>query len=189
MTIDNISAMKIKDVDVESLQRWIAEEINSLFDDVGQKADNDQQRHIAKRLKDTFIDKYRNWEPGKIHSIFQSGITGKYGKGSKITLSTLLYWITSEDKLTRGENVSYSSQYYELSKEQKEYYKRSGDKCLPFIIFCHKNWFDVSSLTPEQYELLRDRYNNDGEQAVREDLKGLPRYTSAAITHEFIKFV
>jgi hypothetical protein len=182
--IDKISATKISDISHEDLKYWLIEELNDMADDFDQTLSDEQLAHIPRRMVGILTDKFRNWEPGKIHSVFQKGITGAYGKSTKITVSLILNWITAEDRLARGENVNRF--YTEIEGEKSaEYYRQVGDRCMPFIQYCHKNCIDVSSLSQSDYFELRDRFNDGGEWAVRDELDALPRYKNMEVATKF----
>jgi hypothetical protein len=179
--IDTISATKISDLSYDDIKYWLIEEIADLCNDMGQKLDDDQKQHIPTRMMLILVDKYRNWEPGKIHSIFQKGISGGYGKGMKITIALLLSWITQEDRLYRGENVSEWWNEPEISESEKQRYREISDRCAPFVRYCHDRWIDITELSKDAYFALRDRFNKYGPLEIQYELDSLPRYKSTSV--------
>jgi hypothetical protein len=174
--IDKISVIKMSDISHDDLKLWLIEEITDLCNDMGQKLDEDQKQHVPNRLFYILIEKYRNWEPGKIHSIFQKGIAGSYGRGIKITVALLLNWITQEDKLAKGENVHGYMPDEEITSDQKQHYEETFQRCYPFINFCHTRGIDISGLERDDYYRLRNRYNKGGESEIMADIAKLPQY-------------
>jgi len=175
--------MKIRDVSEYSLKEWLLSEISTVASDFGQRLEDDQQKHIPKRLFEFLTEKYRNWDLGTIHSIFKAGVTGKYGKTSKVTVAAMLFWITSEEKLARGENVSSFPEDNTVYRE-RAYYNQIYEKCVPFINYCHDHWINTMDLSLEEYYNLRDRFNRLGESGVRSELERLPKYRSTSIFKE-----
>lgn len=174
-TLEQISDTKIRDIDSDRLHRWIAEEINTLANDYGQKLELDQVRHISSRLMGTFQStKLKNWHPATIHNIFQLGITGQYGKATKVTYSILISWIWAHEKTTRSENKHYSTD--DFVEKTPEYYKAVADRCLPFIKWCFVRDIDTDTLTPEQYNQLRDKFNEVGPDNFEPYIEHVPRY-------------
>lgn len=184
-TIDKIRELKISDIGREDLKLWLLEELDNLASDLGQKMDPDQISHIPGRMISIFQEKYRNWEAGKIHSIFQKGITGSYGKVSKITVSNLLTWITQEDRASRGENVHSFEPEPEYTKEQLKHFDETANRNLPFIKHCHENGIDLSELNYEQWRNLRDRFNRVGASEMRYELDQYPKYRNYEIVSRF----
>jgi len=181
--LDRISATPIRDISHDDLKIWIYDEVQDLYRDVDQKEDNDQLHHINRRLSDFLREKYRNMEAGKVHSIFQLGVTGKYGKPGRISLATLLNWITQEDKLTRGENVS---QYPDNSEpENDKDYRAIADRCIPFINFCMDLGADVSTIEDSEYYRLRNEFNRNGANSVRFELEKLPKIRNFDMAAKF----
>lgn len=173
---ERISEFRLSQLSQKEIQEWLNEEITSIALDFGQKLDLDQLRHIAIRLYETLITpKFRNWEPGKIHAVFQNGVTGQYGKASRVTFQLLISWIYSAERSMRGENVS-DERYKEFAQQSAEHYKNVADKCIPFIRYCHDMNLDVSVLSQPDYFSMRDSFNNYGPNSIAEDLAALPRY-------------
>lgn len=187
--IDKISASKISDLSYDDVKLWLMEEIADLCADMGQKLDDEQKQHIPARMMLIFVDKYRNWEPGKIHAIFQRGITGAYGsKTTKLTVALLLSWITSEDKTLRGENVQgFIMNDEKLPQSEIDRFSEIADRCLPFIKFCDHNAVDITGLSQDEYYALRNKYNIFGESGIRSDIERLPKYRNFEISN-MIKF-
>ena len=183
--IDKISAIKISDISHDEIKYWLMEEVTDLCMDMGQKLVDEQKDHIPNRLFYILIDKYRNWEPGKIHSIFQKGITGAYGsKSMKLTVSLILSWITQEDRLLRGENVqNYFNEDEKIPESEKERFREVGKRCVPFIRFCHERSIDISCLSLDEYRKLRDRFNRGGEIEIMADISNLPQYKNFGISN------
>lgn len=170
----DISLTKFKDLADEEIKNWIQEQVYNLADDYGQKLDNEQGRHIASRLLYTLKNtKLKNWEPETIYRIFQLGLTGQYGKTTRITYQVLISWLWTHERNTRSENKSYPDTAEETEKSPG-HYKKTGDKCLPFILYCHSRDIDITGLDPHQYADLRDKYNQNGPAWL--DAQNLPRY-------------
>jgi len=182
--LDRISATKVRDISADELKIWIFEELDDLYKDVNQKEDTEQTHHISKRLSFELFDKYKNLEIGKIHAIWQSGITGKYGEPiGKISLSKLLKWINSEQKLGHGENVS---QYPDNSEpENDKDYRAIADRCIPFINFCMELGADVSTIEDSEYYRLRNEFNRNGANSVRFEVEKLPKIRNFDMAAKF----
>lgn len=90
--------VKLKDFAKQDLQDFIEEEVVSLWNDFGQKMDEEQLKHIGSRLYEVFTTKYRSWAAGTIHASFQAGLNGAYGSSYKIHVKTLFHWLASAQK-------------------------------------------------------------------------------------------
>lgn len=181
--IDRISALKIKDIGMSDLKAWIEEEIYDCADDFGYSIDGTQAAHIAKRMYEILVNKYRFYEPGFVHSVIQRGIAGDYGKATKVTLSVLLHWITTADKANRGENIDGLNDIWKekvYSEAENQRFWDIADRCIPFIKHCLDKMIDVSELTREQYDNLRDRFNRKDDTIYR-DLERLPKFQTYGI--------
>ena len=170
--MDNFT--KISDIGVTDLQDWILQKVNEIADDLGQKLDENQFKYIPLRLYQFLSEKFKNWPLGNVESIFKAGVCGKYGKVTKITVSTLLFWLTTEEKSRRGENVE-KFIFQDNTPENSEHFNRSATKCVPFINYCHSQNIDISELDYQQYSALRDRFNFDRKSAEIE-LEKFPKY-------------
>lgn len=159
-TIDEISTTKIKDVDITRLKIWIQDEVYSTADDFGQKLDDEQAKHIGSRLYYVLTTKYKNWEVGIIHSIFQKGISGQYGKtASKVTVSNILNWLISEEKLKHTENGTVGFQIEEITDSKR--FDVNMNKHMKFIRWCQEKNIDVSQLDEIDTNMLSDHYYHD----------------------------
>ena len=173
---DQIKDIDIKNLDHERLQRWITDEIEQLADDYGQNIDSEQVIHISKRLKGLFIDsKIKNWSVASIHSIFQNGINGIYGKSGKITFHLLNSWIWSYDRNSRSENKS-NNDVLPNDEKDHEYYKKKSMEWIPFIRFCQDKCIAVHELTEAQHMDLKERFHKKGPQSIEFDTS-IPRYS------------
>lgn len=176
MRINEIADLKMNQISQRDLQNWLGEELNSLALDFGQKLEIEQARHIAMRLHETLLGpKFRNWEAGRIHAIFQSGLTGQYGKASRVTYQTLVSWIYQAERTMRGENV-YTDEQKSYIARSNEHYNTVAKKCVPFIKYCQDRNIDITGLSQEEYSSIRDRFNAYGPDSVSEELSALPRY-------------
>lgn len=176
--------VSVRNMSVVDLQSWLVEEIYDLAADVGQNMTEQPQevKHIANRILNIFTDtekKYRGWAIGKIHNIFQLGLSGSLGKtSSKITVQLLLMWITTWEKSQKGENVTPFSYPENAGKQSKpdSYYHETAIKNISFIRWCQRYCVDVDAANVD-YNDLREKFNKMGERiATRELLPGLPRY-------------
>lgn len=176
--------LKISDIGVTDLQDWILEKVNEISDDFGQKLDDNQLEYIPRRLYHFLREKFKNWPLGNVESIFKAGVCGKYGKTGKITVSVLLYWLTTEEKTSRGENVE-KFNVQEITNENAEHYNRTAAKCMPFINYCLSQSIDISELDYNRYCSLRDRFNFDPKETQLE-LERFPKLRNYDISSRII---
>lgn len=174
--IDQIFAIPFSTLDSERFNLWLTDEILQLGDDFGQRLDDEQGKHIARRMKEILSDKFRTWDAGTVHAIFQTGLSGSYGKVSKVTVHTLTGWLYSarqqmiQDNVTRPHNDEDTTAY-----KSREYYNRTADKCLPFIRWCIENDIDASRIESAQYDRLQTMFNEGDEFAMMGIVDKLPR--------------
>jgi len=163
-------------IGMTDMQNWLSEELNTLAMDFGQKLEIDQAKHIAVRLHETLLSqKFKNWEAGKIHAIFQMGITGQYGKVSRVTYQALVSWLYAAEKTMRGENV-YSEEQRTMIVRSNEHYAEVSKRCVPFIKYCQDRNIDITGLSQAEYAAIRDRFSAYGPDSVSDELSALPRY-------------
>jgi hypothetical protein len=97
----NIQEKKIDILDQLTMDTWIEEEIISLANDFDQRLSDDMLLHICKRLREVLITKYKSWSVGSVHAIFQTGLSGGYGKYQRISVKALFNWLSSaQNQLT-----------------------------------------------------------------------------------------
>ena len=176
---EQIQELSIKDIDSDRLKRWITDEIYTLADDFGQKLDQDQAKHIGNRLLGLFTStKVRSWSPGTVHAIFQSGLTGAYGKASKVTYFVLINWIWSYDRSQRSENKYTGNINIEYDKPDS-YYRQQSEEWVPFIKWCEDRNIAAHHYTSEQLIALKNRFNNIGPNMMDLESERLEKYKPA----------
>jgi hypothetical protein len=187
-TLDEINTIKFTDLDADRFKNWLKDELFTLADDFGQKIDNEQMTHIAFRMKEILCDKFRTWDAGTVHNIFQLGIAGQYGKAMKITVHSLVGWLYSAKSQMIQDNITHPGDFeFGDTSKSREYYNKIADKCIPFIHWCQKNNINVSELSTEYYERLRDEFNENGEWVLMDILDELPKYAEFGNIETFIK--
>jgi hypothetical protein len=145
MKYEEIKATKISDLPELTVKKWIMDEISDLANDFGQKIDNETNIYIARRLYDVLTNRFRSWYVGDVHACFQTGLTGGYGKFSKVTVQTLLYFLKrAENNLIVQSVYSQESKKYD-DRIQGEAESRFGD----FILWCTKNNIYADNVDPE----------------------------------------
>lgn len=185
----NLFLTKVRDVNFTLMNEWLSYEILSLADDFGQKLEKEQATHISYRMKDILYEKYKNWDIGEIHSIFQLGMSGVYGKYSKVTVQSLVSWLISADKQKRGENVNnvFGFEEQPLTEEDKRRFQESFDRCFPFIKFCEERNIDVSNVDLQEYYELRNFFNENGIRKTETRMENYPKYDPKFTVNNLIR--
>ena len=196
-TIEEIKTYKVKDLDFDRMKRWLSDEIFSLADDFGQKLDIEQAKHIANRLKYTLTaenSKFRNWGVWDVHTTFQKGLTGAFGKSSKVTFQILVNWLWSEERARRGENVNTQDPFDKESMRQTDEDKRRSKRYLPFLKWCLLYNVDINKLCElkEQpagvvnthYETWVDEFHAIGPEMM--NVRHLPNFPRLKNVYESI---
>jgi hypothetical protein len=173
--IDQIFAIPFSTLDSERFNLWLTDEILQLGDDFGQRLDDEQGKHIARRMKEILSDKFRTWDAGTVHAIFQTGLSGSYGKVSKVTVHTLTGWLYSARQQMIQDNVTRPHNEDNTEYKSREHYSWTADQCIPFIRWCMKNDIDVSHVDSVQYDRLRAMFNEGDEFAMMGIIDTLPR--------------
>jgi hypothetical protein len=174
--IDQIFAIPFSTLDSERFNLWLTDEILQLGDDFGQRVDDAQGKHIAHRMKEILTDKFRTWDAGTVHAIFQNGIAGSYGKATKVTVHVLTGWLYSARQQMIQENVTHPHNNEDNTEyKSREYYNRTAEKCLPFIRWCIDNDIDASRIESAQYDRLQTMFNEGDEFAMMGIVDKLPR--------------
>jgi len=187
----DITFIKIKDIGKEELRLWLIGELNEMISDLGQQLSDDQMSHIPNRIAQILTDKFRNWDPGKLHSIFQKGIAGSYGKTGRLSVSTILNWIFQEERLGRGENVTPGDNGIigipHYNPEQIKRFNEIADRHIPFMIWVQDNGIDITQMDDEQMtpegrhiegpniKRLREEFNRKGASGMKGREERLPR--------------
>ena len=91
----NIQEKSIGVLDQLTIDSWIEEEITSLANDFNQRLSDDILFHICKRLREILTTKYKSWSVGTVHAVFQTGLSGGYGKYQMISVKALFSWLSS----------------------------------------------------------------------------------------------
>jgi len=191
--LNEISVIKFADLDSDRFKSWLTDEIVTLAEDFGQKftetaEGKHQLEHIAFRMKEILCDKFRTWDAGTVHNIFQMGIAGQYGRAIKMTVHTLVGWLYSAKTQMIQDNITHP-QYFDSGDTSKtsEYFNKVADKCLPFICWCERHKINVSELSQEYYKQLRDEFNDSGEWVLLDILEELPKYSDFGNLGTFMK--
>lgn len=183
----DLSNIKIKDISQDELKYWLLGELNELSDDLDVNIDDNQLNHIPRKMTQVLSERFKNWDTGTIHSIFQKGVSGAYGKPGRITVSMLINWITQEDKLKRGENVGAFIPMPDYPSDEVERFNRIADQHLPFMRWCMTHGVDISAMDTEQVTSdgrfmegfnarnLRNEFNRNGADYMVSRLPELPR--------------
>lgn len=153
----NLELIKIADLDQSSIYNWILDQVYTLAHDYGQNITTEEVKHITSRLIWFLNEKKRNAELGEIHSIFQNGIAGVYGKTiSKVTYANLVQWIIAADRQKIGSNISTGYDPSALPEDDPRYTRiMQGYK--PFMDWCNKHDIDVSQLDDIDISRMKDR--------------------------------
>lgn len=153
----NVELIKIADLDQTSIYNWILDQVYTLAHDYGQNITTEEVKHITSRLIWFLNEKKRNAELGEIHSIFQNGISGVYGKTiSKVTYANLVQWIIAADRQKIGSNISTGYDPSALPEDDPRY-TRIMQEHKPFIDWCMKHDIDVSQLDDIDISRMQDR--------------------------------
>lgn len=151
---EQFRATKISDVSKTDVHTFIEEEIFDLWNDFGQKLDNEQITHICTRLYEVLSTKYRSWHVGTIHAVFQSGLNGGYGTAHKITVKTLFQWLGAAQK----QLANVKSMQAEAESERNR--NRTIDIDSPeteFLIWATKNRICLTFVDPKHDPLKTKR--------------------------------
>jgi hypothetical protein len=153
----DIELRKIADLDRESMYNWILDQVYTLAHDYGQNITTEEVKHITSRLIWFLTEKKRNACLGEIHSIFQQGISGMFGKTiSKVTYANLVQWITASDRQKIGSNMSSGYDPSNMPEDDPRY-DRIMQEHKPFIYWCMKHDIDVSQLDDIDISRMQDR--------------------------------
>lgn len=191
-----LSNIKVRDIGNDELKLWFLGELNELADDLDVSIDESQLNHIPRKMSQVLLERFRNWEVGTIHSVFQKGISGAYGKPGRLTVSMLINWLTQEEKLKRGENIS-DDNFYSLgiSKDEVSRYNKIADKHLPFMRWCATHSIDINAIDEPTYDSmgrlmegnnarkLRNDFNNYGSDYLSNLIPNLPKLKYSTITY------
>lgn len=184
-----LSNIKVRDIGNDELKLWLLGELNELSDDLDVNLDDNQLNHIPRKMAQVLTERFRNWDAGTIHSIFQKGVSGAYGKPGRITVAMLINWLTSEERLKRGENVGDNGfKVLDYTHEEVVRFNHIADQHLPFMRWCVTHAVDITALDDHPcYDAsgrlieganarnLREQFNRYGAEYMSRMIPDLPK--------------
>lgn len=192
---------KISDVSSKDIYDWILDQVYTLAHDFGQNITSEEVKHITSRLVWYLNEKKRNAFLGDIHSIFQQGVSGMFGKTiSKVTYANLVQWITASDRQKIGSNVSFGYVPSSLPDDDPRY-DRIMQNHKPFIDWCMKHDIDVSQLEEINPAMMSDRdyvqslrvtqlrreFFEKGESGMEHLIPALPKFRNFGNITQYVR--
>lgn len=140
----DIQEKRIDVLDQLTINSWVEEEIQSLADDFNQRLEKDMGLHICRRLREVLTTKYKSWSVGTVHAVFQTGLSGGYGKYQKISVKVLFSWLSSaQNQLTHLKIVNAEA---ESNRKNREIIQDSPET--EFLIWATKNMICLDHIDP-----------------------------------------
>ena len=162
---EQFRSTKLKDVSRADIHTFIEEEVFDLWNDFGQRLDNEQIEHICRRLYDVLSTKYLSWHIGTIHAVFQTGLNGGYGISHKITVKTLFSWLGSAQK----QLINMKSMEAEDDSNRKSRVDFDpDDPTAQFIAWATSNWICLEFVDPDHVPMAAKKVSPKIQELVGE---------------------
>ena len=145
-----IEFKRIKECSELELIDWLSKQFIVLSKDFGSKINHDDLDHLSSRIYEILLENYSGMHVGNLKPIFGNGLAGAYGTSSRLTVQTILIWITSAYKSKITQNASTEPIEEEGKFRTKRYYDEIYDHTGEFVVWMWRNDVDI----PEEYELI-----------------------------------
>ena len=160
----NIQEKSIGVLDQLTIDSWIEEEITSLANDFNQRLSDDILFHICKRLREILTTKYKSWSVGTVHAVFQTGLSGGYGKYQMISVKALFSWLSS----AQNQMIHLKSANAEAESNRKNRAVVPDSPETEFIMWATRNMICLDHIDPG-YDPLKEKKVSPGVRALSQE--------------------
>lgn len=148
--INNHRFTKIFDLAIIDLESFISEELRTLYLDFGQKIDEVQALHEAKRLKELLTSyKYRNWVVGDVHTALSNIVNGTVGDYKRLNFRAICAALEKAFEIKAAEK-RYKNDIPRVDVDRNEC-RQSSAYWAPYIEWWLKYNVDPKSVTVDDY--------------------------------------
>jgi hypothetical protein len=146
---------RILNISRDELTGWLLLQFERLSKDIDQRIVSDQMEHLCTRTQEILWDYYRGIDIGTLKEVFQNGIAGQYGGGSKLTVQNILFWLKGFYRARITANAINKEMDDDL--QPKRYYDEVFDRSGEFVIWMNRNNVDY----PETFPPVKGRCSPD----------------------------